>query len=156
MFRPPAEAVRRAAHCVPPKEVSVIDHNEVLLSTHDAATLAAVLASVSPREAPLPGARNELADVLASATVVAPDALDRDIIGLDTQVTYVELPGGQERTIQLVHPASADPSAARVSVFAPVARALLGRRAGAHIPVALPDGSIDELHVIRVRAGTPS
>jgi transcription elongation GreA/GreB family factor len=132
----------------------VIDHNEVLLSTHDAATLVAALASLSPRDAPLPGARDELADVLASATVVAPDVIDGDVIGLDAEVTYVELPGGNERTIRLVHPASADATAARVSVFAPVARALLGRRAGSHIPVALPDASIDELHVVRVRTAT--
>lgn len=138
------------------EEVTVIDHNEVLLSTHDAATLAAVLASLSPRGAPLPGAHDELAEVLASATVVAPDVLDGDVIGLNAEVTYVELPGGYERTIRLVHPASADASAARVSVFAPVARALLGRRAGSHIPVALPDASIDELRVVRVRGGRPS
>jgi transcription elongation GreA/GreB family factor len=68
----------------------------------------------------------------------------------------MELPVGQQRTIQLVHPASADASAARVSVFAPVARALLGRRAGARVPVALPDAAIDELHVITVRSGRPS
>jgi transcription elongation GreA/GreB family factor len=56
-----------------------------------------------------------------------------------------------------VHPAAADASTARVSVFAPVGRALLGRRAGARVPVALPDASIDALHVVAVRApGTSS
>jgi transcription elongation GreA/GreB family factor len=72
-------------------------------------------------------------------------------------VTYVELPRGRTRTVQLVHPAAADASTARVSVFAPVGRALLGRRAGARVPVALPDASIDALHVVAVRApGTSS
>jgi transcription elongation GreA/GreB family factor len=33
-----------------------------------------------------------------------------------------------------------------------VARALLGRRAGARVPAALPDSSVDELHVVAVRA----
>jgi transcription elongation GreA/GreB family factor len=49
-----------------------------------------------------------------------------------------------------VHPASADASKARISVFAPVGRALLGRRAGARVPVALPNAAIDELHVLAV------
>ena len=130
----------------------MIDRNEIVISTHDAATLSAVLATLSPREAPLPGAVEELVDMLAGATVVAPQSL-RDVVALDTEVTYVELPQGRTRTVQLVHPAAADASAARISVFAPVARALLGRRKGARVPVALPDATIDELHVVAVRGG---
>lgn len=127
------------------------DLNEIVLSTRDAATLAAVLATVSPPEAPVPGAAEELAEMLDCATLVASDSLDSDIVALNAEVTYVERPGGERRTVRLVHPASADASAARVSVFAPVGRALLGRRSGARVPVALPDPSIDELHVLAVR-----
>src|SRR6476646_7201009 len=125
--------------------------NEITLSTHDAATLAAVIATFSPYEAPVSVAAEELAEMLAGAKVVAPDALGRHVVGLDCEVTYVEQPAGRTRTVRLVHPASADASAARISVFAPVARALLGRRAGAHVPVALPDSTIDGLHVVAVR-----
>lgn len=127
----------------------MVDHDEIVISTRDAATLSAVLATLSTRDAPLPGALDELVDMLAGATVVAPQALD-DVVALDSEVTYIELPQGRRRTIQLVHPAAADSSAARISVFAPVARALLGRRIGARIPVALPDSAIDELHVVGV------
>jgi transcription elongation GreA/GreB family factor len=132
------------------REVIVIDRNELVISTNDAATLSAVLATLSTREPPAPGAVEELADMLESATLV-PHGHAQDIIGLDTEVTYVELPRGHARTVRLVHPATADASRARVSVFAPVARALLGRRAGARVPVALPDAQIDELHVVSVR-----
>jgi transcription elongation GreA/GreB family factor len=132
----------------------VIDRNEIVLSTHDAATLSAVLATVSTRHAPLPGAAEELADVLSGARLV--NATDGDIVGLNAEVTYVELPRGVARTVQLVHPASADAGAARISVFAPVARALIGRRAGARVPVALPDSAIDELQVVSVRPGRAS
>ena len=127
-----------------------MDRNELVMSTNDAATLAAVLATFSTREAPAPGAAVELAEILAGVTLV-PNAAARDVIGLDAEVTYIELPRGRARTVRLVHPAAADPAAARVSVFAPVARALLGRRAGARVQVALPDGEIDELHVVAVR-----
>ena len=128
----------------------MFDHNnEVILSTNDAATLSAVLATFSPREAPTADAAGELAEVLSGARVVTDDALG-DVIGLDAEVTYRELPGGASRTVRLVHPASADASKARISVFAPVGRALLGRRAGARVPVALPNAAIDELHVLAV------
>lgn len=129
----------------------MIDRNELVMSTNDAATLSAVLATLSTREAPAPGAAEELAEILAGVTLV-PNASARDVIGLDADVTYVELPRGRARTVRLVHPSAADPAAARVSVFAPVARALLGRRTGARVPVALPDAEIDELHVVAVRA----
>lgn len=129
----------------------MVDMNEITLSTHDAATLAAVIATFSPYEAPVSVAAEELAEMLAGAKVVAPGALGGNVVGLDSEVTYVEQPAGRTRTVRLVHPASADASAARISVFAPVARALLGRRAGAHVPVALPDSTIDGLHVVAVR-----
>jgi transcription elongation GreA/GreB family factor len=129
----------------------VIDRTEIVLSTHDAATLSAVLATFSPYGTPAPGAAEELIEVLTGARVVAPHALEPDVVALNTEVTYVELPRGLSRTVELVHPASADASAARISVFAPVGRALLGRRAGSRVPVALPDSTIDELHVIAVR-----
>ncbi|HLX28208.1 MAG TPA: GreA/GreB family elongation factor [Casimicrobiaceae bacterium] len=129
----------------------MFDRNEIVMSAHDAAMLSAVLATLSPREALLPGAAGELAEMLAHATLVPRNALSRDAIGLDAEVTYVELPRGTTRTVRLVHPAASDPAAARISVFAPVARALLGRRVGARVPVALPDAEIDELHVVSVR-----
>lgn len=123
---------------------------EFVLSARDAATLSAVLATCSPREVPVAGAAEELAQLLSGARVVADEALGRDVVALNAEVTYQELPGGTRRTVRLVHPASADASQSRISVFAPVGRALLGRRAGARIPVALPDSSIDELHVLAV------
>lgn len=128
-----------------------LPNNELVLSMRDAATLSAILATVSPIRAPLPGAAEELADTLAGARVVAEHALARDVVALDAEVTYRELPGGARRTVSLVHPASADASRARISVFAPVGRALIGRRTGARVPVALPDSTIDELHVVAVK-----
>jgi transcription elongation GreA/GreB family factor len=52
--------------------------------------------------------------------------------------------------VTLVHPSHADPSRAHVSVFAPAARALLGRRAGARVPAQLPDRAIRELAIVEV------
>lgn len=130
----------------------MFDPNDVVLSTRDAATLSAVLATCSLREEPVPGAADELADKLASARLVSEQALAHDAVALNARVTYIELPGGARRTVRLVHPASADASRALISVFAPVGRALLGLRAGSRVPVALADSTIDELQVIAVEA----
>lgn len=131
----------------------MIDRIDVVLSMRDAAALSTILAA-SRLHSDANGATDDLADVLSNAQIVTDHALPREVVALDTEVTYVELPGGQRRTVRLVHPAQAEPSAARISVFAPVGRALLGRRAGSRVPVALPDGAIDALHVIAIkRAG---
>ena len=131
------------------------DLNEIVRSTHDAATLSAVLATFSPYEATAPGAAEELTEMLAGARLVAPGALGRDIVGLDSDVTYVELPVGHARTVRLVHPAAANASAARVSVLAPFARSLPGRPAGARVPAALPHSATDHLPVSARRSAGP-
>jgi len=72
----------------------MVDRNELVMSTNDAATLSAVLATLSTREAPAPEAAEELAEILDGVTLV-PNASARDVIGLDAEVTYVELPRGR-------------------------------------------------------------
>lgn len=131
----------------------MIDRIDVVLSMRDAAAISAILAATPPHHI-AGSAADELTEMLSGAEIVTEHALGDDVVALDAEVTYIERPGGQRRTVRLVHPARAEPSAARISVFAPVGRALLGRRAGSRVPVALPDGTIDELHVVAVnRAG---
>lgn len=69
---------------------------------------------------------------------------------LNSRVTYVEWPGNTRRTIEIVHPAHADASDSKVSIFAPVARALIGSAPGARIEVSLPNRAIRELRVVAV------
>ncbi|HEX7329119.1 MAG TPA: GreA/GreB family elongation factor [Casimicrobiaceae bacterium] len=87
-----------------------------------------------------------MSNLLASAA-----ALRGDIpAALNSRVTYVEWPGNNRRTIEIVHPAEADAAASKISVFAPVARALIGAAPGARIEVSLPNRAIRELRVIAV------
>ena len=102
------------------------------------------------RDASEQAAADVIADTVAAARVVADRSLAVDTVALGTTVTYDELPAGTRRTVTLVHPAGADPSRARVSVFAPAARALLGRRAGMSVPASLPDRSIRELAIVAI------
>jgi regulator of nucleoside diphosphate kinase len=51
-------------------------------------------------------------------------------IAMNSRVTYVEEPSGDQRRVVLVHPAQANAAYGRVSVFSPLGHALLGRRPG--------------------------
>ena len=128
----------------------MLDLHDVLLSSRDAAALAALVTDWPARDASEQAAADLLADTIAGARVVADRSLASDVVALGATVTYDVLPAGSRRTVTLVHPSHADPSRARVSVFAPAARALLGRRAGARVPAQLPDRSIRELAIVDV------
>jgi transcription elongation GreA/GreB family factor len=131
-------------------EAPVFDMHEVTLSSRDAAALAALVADWSARDDSEQAAADHVADTVYGARVIADRAAIVDTVALGTTVTYEELPAGNRRTVTLVHPAGADPSRARVSVFAPAARSLLGRRAGARVPAQLPDRSIRELSIVAI------
>ncbi len=128
----------------------MFDLHDVTLSSRDAAALAALVTDWPARDASEQAAADVIADTVAAARVVADRSLAVDTVALGTTVTYDELPAGTRRTVTLVHPAGADPSRARVSVFAPAARALLGRRAGMSVPASLPDRSIRELAIVAI------
>jgi transcription elongation GreA/GreB family factor len=127
----------------------VPDLHDLVFSPRDAALLSAVVADWPARDASERAAGDLLADAIAGARLVG-DRSVADVVALDTTVTYDEMPAGQRRPVTLVHPSRADASRARVSVFAPVARTLLGRRAGASVAARLPDQAIRELRIASV------
>jgi len=132
----------------------VFDRNEIVLPYRDAAALAAVAADWPASDASEQAAADALADAVSDARLVKDRAQGLPVVTLGATVTYDECPDGPRRTVTLVHPSQADASRAHVSVFAPVARALLGRRAGALVPAGLPERAIRELRVVAVdRAG---
>lgn len=124
------------------------DLHDIILSHRDAAALSAVIADSIARSPAEREAAATLADTLAEARVVESRA--GSVAALDTTVTYEELPSGTRRTITLVHPSRADAASRRISVFAPVARALIGRAPGARVAARLPDGAVRELVVAAV------
>lgn len=128
----------------------MLDTNEVVLSSRDAAVLSAVVSDWPARDAAEQAAADALADALGAARLLPGRTPAPNVVALGATVTYDEWPLGTRRTITLVHPARADASHALVSVFAPVARALVGRRAGARVPAQLPDRGIRELRVVSV------
>ncbi|HEV7938527.1 MAG TPA: transcription elongation factor GreA [Solirubrobacteraceae bacterium] len=76
--------------------------------------------------------------ISAAEVVEASQASDGAVAFGSTVVVRDE--GGKERSWQIVSSHDASPSEGRLSADSPVARALLGRRAGERAAVALPKG----------------
>lgn len=79
---------------------------------------------------------------------VPPSPKDRSRVYFGATV-LVEYASGEQRELRLVGPDEVDASAGRISIDAPLARALIGLSEGDAREVALPDGS-QEVTVLRL------
>ena len=68
----------------------------------------------------------------------------------DAETLYLVAVNEGPRTVTLVHPAEADPSAGSISVLSPVGRALLGLKRGSAASIGLPGGRTLTLRVLEV------
>ena len=109
--------------------------HELIVSARDAEVLALMLGE--RRRTPVEAA-DPLADLLLEARLVPHDELPADRIAMNSKVTYEEEPGGERRSVILVHPIDADAAVGRVSVLSPVGLALLGRTPGSVVTVNVP------------------
>lgn len=80
-----------------------------------------------------------LRERISSAVVVEQQAGDAGTVGFGSTVV-VRDEKGVERTWSIVSSHDASPTEGRISADSPVARALLGRRAGEEVAVMLPRG----------------
>ncbi len=82
-----------------------------------------------------------LTQVLKSVYVQEPSLVDGRV-GFGTSVT-VEEANGQRASYEIVGPDEAEPGRGQISVASPVARALLGKRAGDLVVLRRPRGDIE-------------
>jgi transcription elongation factor GreA len=82
----------------------------------------------------------QLEEIIASADVVDADLLSGDSIKFGAHVRLLDEETGCEVAFQLVGTPEADIRAGRLSMSAPLARALIGRKAGDIISVSAPGG----------------
>jgi transcription elongation factor GreB len=119
------------------------------------AALRAALESARADPRPAGQARAALLEAtLATLTVLANDAAPAGEAAFGRWVT-VEDAAGARTTWRLVGPDEADARRGLISVSAPVARALLGRRAGEQVEVERPDGA-KAFTVVAVRNSAPN
>lgn len=80
-----------------------------------------------------------LRERISTAVIVEEQAGESGTVGFGSTVV-VRDQGGAERTWSIVSSHDASPGQGRISADSPVARALLGRRPGEQVAVALPRG----------------
>ncbi len=94
------------------------------------------------RQGYIEGRIAELNSKLARAEVIDPSKTRTDRVSFGSVVTLVNAATEEEVTYQLVGEEEADISNGKISVFSPVARALIGKEVGEEVEVKAPGGII--------------
>lgn len=84
----------------------------------------------------------ELNSKLARAEVIDPAKIRVDKISFGSIVTLVNLATDEEKTYQIVGEDEFDIEQGKISVFSPIARAMIGKELGEEIEVRAPSGII--------------
>lgn len=90
--------------------------------------------SVSASEA------ERLSAELESATVVDPDTVPGDVVTMNSVVRLTFLNNNKELQLRIVYPDQADLKENKISIFSPIATALIGYRVGDEIEWLVPGG----------------
>ncbi len=90
----------------------------------------------------LEGRIQELQNLLRTATIVAHDGQDSEVVRVGVRVTVQEK-GQDPETFMLVGAKEADPRSGKISHESPIGNALLGKRVGDTARAETPGGSID-------------
>ncbi len=93
--------------------------------------------------------KKTLAAEIASARVVKEDELPKDVVSLNTVVHVQEMKSNRSFIFQIVNPSAADVKKNKVSVFAPIAIALLGYSKGSTTKWEMP-GGVQEFNILKV------
>lgn len=83
----------------------------------------------------------QLRQRLAAVGSVNLDQVPRDRVGIGSTVTLLDLDTDEEMTYRLVFPEVADLGNGMLSVASPIARCLMGKRAGDTAEVEIPSGT---------------
>jgi transcription elongation factor GreA len=83
----------------------------------------------------------ELQDNLARAEVIDVSRLSGDVIRFGATVTLIDEDTRKKRTWQIVGGSEADARSGKISIFSPLARALIGKTKGVVVEVIRPGGA---------------
>jgi transcription elongation factor GreA len=93
----------------------------------------------------------QLEERLRAARVIDASEVSSEVVSLGSQVKLKDLDRGDALEYQLVGSAEADPVQGRLSNESPVGRALIGRKKGEEIEVAVPQGTL-RLKITAIKA----
>lgn len=81
-----------------------------------------------------------LGQELSNATIVKDDALQKDIVSLNSTVEFFDESFNKPITMQIVLPEEADLSKRKISIFAPISIALIGFKESTRFKWKMPSG----------------
>jgi regulator of nucleoside diphosphate kinase len=118
----------------------------ITVSRLDLERIEALLERLPPAQAEgLAALRGEL----DRAAVVEPRDMPKNVVSMNSTVTFKDEASGEQSTLTLVYPMAAG-KPGTVSILAPVGSALLGLSKGRHIDWPTPDGRTRRLTVLSV------
>ncbi len=88
------------------------------------------------------GRIEELEAVISRAQVIDPATLSGDTVKFGATVTVVDEDTDEEKTFQIVGDYDSDSDKGRLSISAPIARALIGKGEGSSVEVTTPKGKV--------------
>ncbi|HOI88329.1 MAG TPA: nucleoside diphosphate kinase regulator [Lentimicrobium sp.] len=113
---------------------------EIIISTLDMARLRAHIDKARSGGIKAPINLTPLIEELDRAKVLSPDKMPPDVVTMNSIVKLDYLNSSKTMEIQIVYPEDANPAKQKISVFAPVATALLGFRKGDIVSWKVPTG----------------
>jgi regulator of nucleoside diphosphate kinase len=116
--------------------------NPIIITQPDLLRLADLLRRCLPTWPYLAALERQLRD----ATVVSPAHVPPDVVTMGSRFAFTDRRTGVSETYRLVYPDEADLDRGRLSVFAPIGTAVLGRRTGQTVWWNVPSG----LRVVRI------
>ncbi|ADL53451.1 transcription elongation factor GreA [Clostridium cellulovorans] len=91
----------------------------------------------------------QLEAMLKKVTVVDETDIQGDIVGIGTKVKVKDIDSGDVDVYSIVGSAEADPLEFKISHESPVGKAMLGKKVGETVDVAVPDGTI-KLEILEI------
>ncbi len=101
------------------------------------------------RQAELAARQQYLESRISLAQVIDPEEVDSETAGFGATLTLLDSETDEEVVYYLVGEDESDVKAGKISISAPIARAMLGKAAGDEVTVKLPKGE-REYEVVRV------
>ena len=124
--------------------MSIAKSNTLIISEHDYQRLLPLTEKYTSLAA-------EALDVeLSRAEMVVNSDFPKDVVCMDSSVTFIDLDTCEESTVSLVFPADTNIEKMKISILSPVGTALIGLQVGGKIDWPLPGGKVRHLQVVAV------
>ena len=89
-------------------------------------------------------------NMLRNALIIE-DTGDNNQVQIGKTVTFVELPGDEEESYQIVGSAEADAFNGKISNESPMAKSLIGKKLDDEVRVALPNGGEINVKIVNIK-----